>query len=83
MGFREYVQTKKANEETKMVIYSIFLVLWPGKFPQTSCFLMSDKKWCGWVLAGINGFVWVCWGAETLRRRRVHRGEGIKERVQT
>ena len=34
-------------------------VLWPGKFPQTSCFGECVKKWCDCVYMGIDRFRWV------------------------
>ena len=63
-GSESMFRKKKANEETKVVMYSIFLVLWPGKFPRTSCFLMSDKKV---VWMGAGGYKWVCMGVVGCR----------------
>ena len=34
-------------------------VVWPGKFPRTSCFGEFAKKWCGWVQMGVYRFRWV------------------------
>ena len=69
--------TKTMHAGLKMVVQSIFSALWPGKFPRTSCCAMTGEKWRGWVLAGINGFVWVGRGAGARAERKTREKEGL------
>ena len=45
--------TKTRQEETKMAVNHMVWVIWPGKFPRTSCFAKKNEKKCmddsGWV----------------------------------
>ena len=36
--------TKKRQADTKIVVKNIFLTVWPGKFPHTSCFLRPGAE---------------------------------------
>ena len=36
--------TKTRQAETKIVVQDMFLILWPGKYPRTSCFFRSDVE---------------------------------------
>ena len=42
-------------------------MIWPGKFPRTSCFGVFDKKWCGWVQMDKKRFAWVRMDQEARR----------------
>ena len=69
--------TKAMHAGPKMVVQGIFSALWPGKFPRTSCCAMTGEKWCGWVLAGINGFIWVGRGAGARTERKTTEKESL------
>ena len=51
--------TETTHKHAKMVMQPLIRAVWPGKFPQTSCFAKKNSKWdiqeCRWVQMGFYG----------------------------
>ena len=50
-------------------------VVWPGKFPRTSCFGQFGKKWYGWVQMVVYRFRWVRMNAWARREAKTRQKE--------
>ena len=63
------------HTETKMVVQALIRALWPGKFPQTSCFAKKKQKGHGRLRMGAHGFAWVQWGVFARGDRKTRENE--------
>ena len=71
---------KQGTQAEFMVTQARICVLWPGKFPRTSCFCNFGKKWCEWVQIGAYWFGWLridAWtqGGAKTRQKESQMGE--------
>ena len=66
---------KQGKKGVLLVSQTKIWVLWPGKFPRTSCFGVFGKKWCGWLQMGAKRFRWVRMDPYAKREARTSKKE--------
>ena len=66
---------KQDNWGSSRVSQTRIWVLWPGKFPRTSCFGGFVKKWFGWVQMGTERFRWAQMDVLTRRGAKTRKKE--------